>query len=190
MINKLKYFVAIITIFIVVNCTEESQIEGLITSDKITVVNLNKEIMVIPNASQNINIIMNIQNREQSFAIYYTQLKNNNVVSQFIVDTVPQSPVGFLRNNSIVIKNLKEGEEIGSTNSYSSTYLSIIKTNGGNNTATNTIKIGEPFYLGFSTDGSSQFASYGWLKMNITNDKITVLSYAYTISKPIKAGEQ
>lgn len=188
--NKLKYLVVVLSLLLFVKCSDESQIEGLISSDKITVVNLNKEIIVVSNASQNVKINMNIQNKEQSFTIYYTQLKNNNVVSQFIVDTVPQTPLGFLRNNSVVIKNLNDGEEISANNTYFSTYLSLIKTNGGANTIANTIKIEEPFYLGFSTDGNSQFASYGWLKMSITNEKITIISYGYRTAKSINAGAQ
>jgi len=171
-------------------CNEESQIEGLVFSDEITTIELNKEIPVIPNSNQNQVISLNINDKQYSFTISYVQIKNNNAISQYNIFFISQAPFAVLRTVGGAVYKVNEGEEIGMDASYIPGSLPLMQMMGTVNTTANTIKLNEPFYLGFSSDGNSQYASFGWLKLTITNDKITITSYGYRTGKAIKAGEQ
>jgi hypothetical protein len=188
--NIIKALTIVLISLLQLGCNEESQIEGLVFSDEITTLEINKEITVIPNVNQNQAISLNINDKQYSFTITYLQIKNNNTISQYNVFFISQTPFAVLRTVGGAVYKVNEGEEITTDASYIPGSLPLIQNVGTVNTAANTIKLNEPFYLGFSSEGNSQYASFGWLKVTITNEKITIASYGYRTGKAIKAGEQ
>jgi hypothetical protein len=132
---------------------------------------------------------MNINDKTYTYFITYNQIKQNNTILQYLVNIQPYNPMGIMKTNGGAAYSVPEGNEIGSSAGYFSEPLPLLQTSGGGNQAANTIELGQDFYLGFNTENGSPYSSFGWLKMNITNDKITIISYGYRIGKPITAGE-
>ncbi|MBS1571302.1 MAG: hypothetical protein JST62_02750 [Bacteroidetes bacterium] len=175
-----------------INCSDESRIEGLVFSDNIVVNNINKEIVIVPNSNVSTLISMDINGKTQVFSIDYTQYKNNGIVNQYIVKLNVPLPMGVMKSNGDAVYNLKFGDQIGTNGGYFNGYFSLLQTLNGNttNNAANTVKLNEPFYIGFNTNKGSENAAYGWIQVTITFDKITISSYGYRMLKPLSAGEK
>lgn len=186
-INKIFFSICLT---ILIGCSDRSQIEGLVFSDKVQTVDVNKEITVSSNNSQSYTGVLRINDKDYSYMLsYYKILYNNGTIQQYLVSVLISPPLGFARNTNGTVFSVPAGNAINSEMNYSSGSLPIINYSDATNSTANAIKLGEAFYIGFNVGGNTDLASYGWIKMMISKDKIVIYDYGYKTGNPINAGE-
>lgn len=184
-INKIFFSICLT---ILIGCSDRSQIEGLVFSDKVQTVDVNKEITVSNNNSQSYIGTLRINDTDYNYTIsYYKILYNNGTIQQYLVSVLINPPLRFAKSNGGTIYSVPEGISINSEMGYFSGSLPIINYYNNTNNAANTVKLDETFYIGFNIGGNTEFASYGWLKLLISKDKITIFNYGYKTGNPINA---
>lgn len=189
----MKQLFIILTILLYLSsCSDESRIEGLVFSDKIQVVTANKEISIIQNSSnQTVIDVLKLNDKNYSYSVNYYQGTTAGNVYNYLAMITMGAPMGIAQTNGGAAYNIPQGEEININSNFNSSGLVMFYSQNGNlsNTAANTIKLDEPFYLTFKMKNNLDSEIYGWIKISISTSKITIMSYGYRTGKTLKAGE-
>ncbi|WP_300669358.1 hypothetical protein [Soonwooa sp.] len=177
-------------ILIFQDCSDRSEIEGLVFSDKAEVVMLGEELTNFNYSTQSYIGTITINNVVYNYNILYSRnVDNAGNITQCTIFLSSIQPLGFCTSNGGALYNFPENSEIGTNTGYYPGNFPLFTYYNNSNTASNTVKFDIPCYLGFNIGGNSEFATYGWLKLLIEKNKITIVSYGYKTGHTIKAGE-
>ncbi len=187
--KRIHIFLLLLCSLCTLTCSKESLIEGLVFGDKIVKTDVNKTFDLLQGERYH-EASMKVNDEEYGYSIIFDQNYNdeNSYVAYFSVGV----NMGFMRTQGGAVYPVSEGEEIGDDVAFITGYAGLFRTiDGETNLEANPIELGKPFYIGFCADMNGLNPTYGWLKMEIRQDKkIFIYSYAYRAGKPIKAGEQ